>query len=90
MTRTHIVIVDNVIGNKLGRKWALRNCVHEDLLLHSDFMTNYFRSGMTTDEYAEIISKFINEKGLRIVNEKPVPRMVDDRYAVDVYYTITW
>lgn len=87
---THTVVVEGVFGVKGCRSMAFRKCVNEHPLLRAEFMKNYFRSDMTTDEWSEANRKFIREKGLRILNEKPLVRTKDDRYVVDVYCTITW
>ena len=45
---------------------------------------------MTTDEFDYELRKFIKDKGLRIISEKPVARAKDGNYVVEAYFTIAW
>jgi hypothetical protein len=92
MSNSWIIVVDGVCGLKSSRSRALRKCVSESPILHGEFMDRVRGTimSMSTDEYSKQISDFIREKGLRIISEKPVARIKDDRYVVEVYFTIVW
>lgn len=92
MKNTYTVLIDGCYGTKLARTMALRKCAHENPVLHREFMDCVWDSlhNMSTDEYSRRSAEFVREKGLRIISEKPVARIKDDRYVVDVYFTIAW
>ena len=90
MVNTRLVIIEQVHNADYGRKWALNKCANEAPDLHAEFMKKYFRIDMTTEEYSEAVRKFIEEKKLRVIAEKPFVRLRSDRYVVDVHYTIVW
>ena len=86
---TYTVMVDCVFYPKHGRSSALRRCAWEAPALRDEFH-KFAGVVSTSDEFAEKTRAFVREKGLRILNEKPIVRNKDDRYVVDVYYTIGW
>ena len=86
---TYTVMIDGVFGVKGGRSMALRRCAWQAPDLHMEFK-RFARDIVDTDDFREKTKAFIREKGLRIISEKPVVRTKDDRYVVDVYYTIGW
>ena len=91
MVNTYTAKVPGCYGVKLGRKTALQECVTNVPRVHDEFMqTIPDIMTMTYDEYGCRLEYFIKKKGLRILSEKPVARAENDRYIVDVYYTVTW
>lgn len=91
MKNTYNVMVEGIYGVRNARSFALRKCVHEHDILNHEFMrvtTDILK--LSTDEYIKRVGNFIREKGLRIISEKPVVRTKNDRYVVDVYFTIAW
>lgn len=86
---TYTVVVDGVFGVKGGRCMALRRCAWHAPALHMEFK-RFARDATDTEDFGEKTKAFIREKGLRVISEKPVVRTMDDRYVVDVYYTIGW
>ena len=92
MNNTYTVMIDGIYNTKMARSMALRKCAHEDPRLHCEFM-DHVRDTLhtiSTDEYSRKVAEFIREKGLRIISEKPVARTKNDRYVVDVCFTIAW
>lgn len=91
MINTYTAKLPGCYGVKLGRKMALRECAHNVLSLHSEFMKSIPDiMTISTDDYGTRSDYFIKKKGLRILSEKPVVHVEGDSYVVDVYYTVTW
>ena len=89
MQNVYKVKIENYSGVKLARSRALRECVFNTPSLKNEFYKIWDPSD-TTEQFSEKLRKFINDNGLRILNEKPVVRIKDDHYAVDVYFEVTW
>ena len=87
--KTFIVTIDGVFGVECARRLALRRCAWQAPNLHMEFK-RFTRDVVNHEEFVEKIDVFVREKGLRIIAEKPVVKIRDDRYAVDVQYTIGW
>ena len=91
MINTYTAKVPGCYGAKLGRKTAYRECVHNVLSLHKEFLATIPDiNNISTDDYSVRSDYFIKTKGLRILSEKPVARLDGNQYVVDVYYTVTW
>lgn len=91
MINTYTTKVPGCYGAKLGRKTAYRECVHNVLSLHTEFLSIIPDiMNISTDDYTVRSDHFIKAKGLRILSEKPVARLEGNHYVVDVYYTVTW
>lgn len=86
---TYTVLVDGIFGVKGGRSMALRKCAWESPALHMEFK-RFVRNVVDHNDFSEKTKAFVREKGLRVISEKPVVRTENDRYRVDVYYTIGW
>ncbi len=86
------VVVEGIFGVKGVMELALHKCAHKAPSLHREWMDRYGDRicGMSTDEYRMNVDEFIKEKGLRVVDAKPVARVEGDRYVVDVYCTVAW
>ena len=92
MENTCTVKIESPYSVKYARSSALRKCTSESPELNYDFMkvVRDRLSSMTTDEFDYELRKFIKDKGLRIISEKPVARAKDGNYVVEVYFTIAW
>lgn len=89
MDKIYKVKVENAYGVKFSRSKALRKCVFDTPDLDREFYKiNNVED--TFDQFCEKLRKFIRDNGLRIISERPVARIKDDRYVVDVYFEITW
>ena len=74
---------------KFARSAALRKCVMDTSSLRKEFFKTVDHKD-STEEFSNKLSNFISTKGLRILSEKPVARIIDGRYVVDVYFKVTW
>ena len=81
--------VNDCFGVKIARSHALRKCVIETSSLRDEFH-NTVDLMASTEEFTSKLTDFIRSKGLRILDEKPIVRIVDDRYRVDVRFKVTW
>lgn len=92
MQNTCTVKVEAPYSVEYARRRALRRATSESPELDYDFMkvVSDRLGSMTTDEFSYELRKFIKDKGLRIISEKPVARIKDGNYVVDVYFTIAW
>ena len=89
MDHKYTALVDTVYSVEYGRRTALRRAVFNMRELYDEFRI-FYPCREFSNEIVEKIQEFVRMKGLRIVAEKPVVRIKDDRYTVDVYYEITW
>lgn len=89
MKNIYEVTVYNCYGVKPARSMALRRCALEVPSLHYDFI-KLFNPHDSTEEFSKKLTDFIRSKGLRILDEKPIVRIVNDRYRVDVRFKVTW
>lgn len=89
MKNIYEVTIDSCYGVKLARSMALRRCALEVPSLHYDF-NKLFDPNDSTEEFSKKLTDFIRSKGLRILDEKPIVRIVNDRYRVDVRFKVTW
>ena len=88
---TYTAKVPGCYGNKLGRQVALRDCVSNVPSLHIEFLNSIHDiHSMTTEDYTRESERFIVDKKVRVVTEKPIAYLDGDRYRVDVFYTCTW
>ena len=91
MQNVYKVKIENYSGVKFARSRALRECVFNTPNLRNEFYKIWDPSGTTEHEqFSEKVRKFISDKGLRILSEKPVARIKDDHYVVDVYFEVAW
>ena len=89
MENIYEVTIDSCYGVKLARSWALRRCALNVPSLRYDFNKS-FDPNDSTEEFSKKLGDFVRSKGLRILDEKPIVRIVDDRYRVDVRFKVTW
>lgn len=89
MANIYAIRIDRCFGVKNSRSMALRRCIIETPSLWNEFSKSYDCTA-STEEIRERFRNFIRDKGLRILDEKPVVRIVDDKYRVDVYFKVTW
>ena len=90
MHNTHTVCINDVVCDiEFNRTRALRRCVTDNPLLCSEFNKTLTHNENTTEFYNKL-HEFIRKKKLHISSEKPVARIKNDRYVVDVYFTIAW
>lgn len=89
MDKIYKVKVEKAYGAKFARSQALRKCVFDTPDLKREFY-KIINVKDSSDQFSEKLRKFIRGNGLRIISEKPVARVEDDHYAVDVYFEITW
>ena len=88
MNTFNVILEDeHFIGG--ARTRALRRCAYQAGMLRSEYNKEVGHCD-STDEWVAKTREFIRKKGLRIISEKPVVRVKDDRYVVDVYFTIAW
>ena len=89
MTNIYEVKIERCFGVKIARSAALRKCVFNTPSLRSEFysIVNFENSN---EEFSKKLTDFIRNKGLRILDEKPVAHIVDGNYRVDVYFKVTW
>ena len=93
MDKIYKVKVENAYSVKFARSQALRKCVFDTPDLKQEFykiINVEDNSDQFRDQFREKLRKFISDNELRIISEKPVARVKGDRYAVDVYFKITW
>ena len=87
------VIVEHAFGTVDDvKKHALRNCVINNEPMLSEFCTEHQFSSrhMSPDEFCEAIEKFVEKKGLRIVEEEPYVTIDSkNRYTINVRFLIT-
>ena len=89
MDKIYKVKVEKAYCVKFARSQALRKCVFDTPDLAREFYKIInFEDG--SDQFREKLRKFIRDNGLRIISERPVARVKDDHYVVDVYFEITW
>lgn len=81
--------IERCYGVKFARSAALRKCVIDTTSLRKEFYKTVGPKD-STEEFSNKLSDFISTKGLRILSEKPVARIRDDHYVIDVYFKITW
>ena len=81
--------VENARMVKYARSKALRDCVFDTPDLRQKF-SKIHKYGDSIEQFDEKLRVFIRDNGLRILSEKPVARVKDGYYAVDVYFKITW
>lgn len=89
MENIYKVKVEKAYDVKFARSQALRKCVFDTPDLKREFY-KIIDVGDSSDQFSEKLRKFIRNNKLRIISEKPVARIKDDRYTVDVYFEITW
>ena len=89
MDKIYKVKVEKAYGVKNARSQALRKCVFDTPDLKREFY-KIINVEDISDQFSEKLRKFIRDNGLRIISERPVARVKDDRYVVDVYFEITW
>ena len=89
MDKIYKVKVEKAYGVKFARSQALRKCVFDTPDLAREFY-KIINVEDSSDQFSEKLRKFIRDNGLRVISEKPVARVEDDHYAVDVYFEITW
>jgi hypothetical protein len=53
-------------------------------------MANIDIHTLNTDEYADMVAKFVKDRGLHVVDETPILKIDGDRYHVDIAYRIAW
>lgn len=89
MENIYEIKVENVSTVKYARSKALRECVFNTPDLHKKLrkIHNY---GDSIDQLDEHLRDIIRDNGLRIISEKPVARVKDGFYVVDVYFKIAW
>ena len=89
MENIYEIKVENARMIKYARSKALRECVFDttDLNKKHRKIHNYEDSIDQLDEHLRAI---IRDNGLRIISEKPVARVKDGFYEVDVYFKIAW
>ena len=86
---TFNVTLENEFFLSDARSRALRRCAYQAPMLRSEYNKEVGHCD-STEEWVAKTREFIRKKGLRIISEKPVVRTKDDRYVVDVYFTIAW
>ena len=89
MENIYETTVDRCYGVKHARSTALRRCVIEVNKLRDEFYKTVDPMA-STEEFGKKLTDFVRSKGLRILDEKPIVRIVDDRYRVDVRFKVTW
>lgn len=89
MENIYETTVDSCYGVKLSRSTALRRCVIEVDNLRDEFYKTVGPMA-STEEFRKKLTDFVRNKSLRILDEKPIVRIVDDRYRVDVRFKVTW
>lgn len=89
MDKIYKVKVEKAYSVKFARSQALRKCVFDTPDLKREFY-KIINVEDNSDQFSEKLRKFIRDNELRIISEKPVASVKDDRYAVDVYFEITW
>lgn len=89
MDKIYKAKVEKAYSVKFARSQALRKCVFDTPDLKREFY-KIINVEDNSDQFSEKLRKFIRDNELRIISEKPVARVKDDRYAVDVYFEITW
>ena len=89
MDKIYKVKVEKAYGVKIARSQALRKCVFDTPDLEREFY-KIINVEDSSDQFREKLRKFIRDNGLRIISERPVARVKDDHYVVDVYFEITW
>lgn len=87
------VIVEDAFGTVDDvKKHALRRCIiNNEHLFHEFYTEHHFNScHMSTDKFCEATEKFVEKKGLRIVEEKPYVTIDSkNRYTINVRFLIT-
>ena len=86
---TFKITIENVFYIESARRWALRRCAWQARALYEEFH-KFAGDIVSPTDLSEKAEAFVREKGLRIINEKPIARAEGDRYVVDVCYTIAW